>query len=109
MNLTGSSGSIYLDLFHGFSVRETAEVSRRRKILRPFAVSARRAWVAGGNLAGRAARKELAYPGLSRLISRFYAAVRVQGDPPFTREEILTVARASDQILAQAAARSTVR
>lgn len=98
-HITASKGSVYIDLFHGFAVRAPAEVSRNRKIAHPFAAAAGALWSAGLNLAGRVVRREPAYPGLRRLITRFYGAVALGEHPPFSREEIIAVARARDEII----------
>lgn len=97
--VVASKGSVHLDLFHGFAIREPADVTRIRKIAHPFGTAARTLWAAGRNLAGRAIRREPAYPGLRRLIARFYAAVGRNEPPPFTRQEIIAVAQAKDEIM----------
>ena len=102
LQITASSGSVYLDLFHGFAVREPAGVSRSRKILQPFETAGRRFGAATLNLAARALRREPAYPGLQRLIARFYAALSGAEAPPFSRKQIIAVARAKDEIVCSA-------
>ena len=90
---------VELDLFHGFATIDTAAVSRKAKIARPFRRSAIQFAAAGRNLARRFVTREFAYPGLRTLISEFYAAVRGAGPPPITAEEILAVAAARDSVV----------
>jgi predicted dehydrogenase len=103
LEITGSNGAIYLDLFHGFAAIEPGAVSRIRKILRPFTTTGGRFWSASLNLCLRGLSRESAYPGLKRLISRFYESVLTGQAPPFSRAEILAVAMAREDILAAAA------
>ncbi len=88
--------------FTGSASRSRGSVSRQGKIVRPFANSGRRLAAAGVNLGARALRQENAYPGLSELIERFYAAVAGDDEPPFSGAEIVNVARVRDRLLAQA-------
>jgi hypothetical protein len=75
-------------------------VSRRRKVAHPFLLAGGTLWSAAANLAARAARREPAYPGLRELVSRFYAAVRYDTEPPVAAAETLAVAAARDALLA---------
>ena len=100
--IIGGRGSIYADLFHGFAVFESGQVSRARKILQPFMSSARVLTTAAVNLATRAWRNETAYPGLRELIRAFYDAIRRGTDAPITKQEILAVACARDRLVADA-------
>lgn len=94
MELIGAGGTTYVDLFHGFSVTHLGRVSRWHKATQPFVVATRTMRTAAVNLAGRAWRREPAYPGLRRLLSLFYDAVRGDGPCPITPAEVLAVARA---------------
>jgi predicted dehydrogenase len=98
LRLIGGGGSVHLDLFHGFAVAEPGAASRRHKILHPFALSGATAFGAARNLAVRAMRVELAYPGLRELVRRFYAAVRDGGPAPISAEETLAVATVRDRL-----------
>jgi predicted dehydrogenase len=104
-HIIASNGSVYLDLFHGFAVMEPAGVSRSRKIAQPFETAGRRLWAAAWNLTARALRREPAYPGLPRLIGRFYDAVSLDQPSPFSQPDILAVARARDEIVSRAGMR----
>ena len=64
LRVLGSTGSATADLFHGFAVRREGVVSRRTKLTQPFVVAGRTFGSASVNLARRALRRELAYPGL---------------------------------------------
>jgi predicted dehydrogenase len=96
LQLLGTQGTINVDLFHGFCLVEHGQVSRWRKIVHPFDLSARTLVAAGGNLAKRALNRELAYPGLQCLIERFYTAVSKGLEPPIRREETIEIAAGRD-------------
>jgi predicted dehydrogenase len=98
LRLTGSKGTIRLDLFHGFGVIETGEVSRRRKITHPFSLAARTFWVAGRNLFRRTLQNTPAYPGLRRLIGLFYEAVELESGWPISPQNIIEIARLRDRL-----------
>ena len=89
----------HLDLFHGFAVRESPEVSRVRKVLRPFALGTSFTLTAGLNLIRRGVAREPAYPGLRALISRFYEAESGKSEPPLSNAEVMDVAIARDGLL----------
>lgn len=101
LEILGGGGSVELDLFHGFAVREGGEVSRSGKVARPFTASARTFGAATANLLRRAARREPAYPGLRELIRRFHAAAGGTEPVPIAPAEALRVARARDTLLRQ--------
>jgi predicted dehydrogenase len=92
LRLLGTSGTIHVDLFHDFCVIEPGKVSRWRKIVHPFDLSARTLFAAGSNLARRALNRELAYPGLRSLIKSYYAAVCQGLESPIPRQEGLEIA-----------------
>ena len=98
LQVIGAGGTVEADLFHGFSVSESPQVSRWRKASRPFGRAARGLLGAGGNLARRAIDRELAYPGLTELVRRFHAAAAGLGPPPIPRAEVLVIARQLDAI-----------
>ncbi len=110
--LMGTRGTIQADLYHGFAVFESGDVSRvahaagrvrgvsrTQKVLHPFGLSLRTLSAAALNLARRALRNEPAYPGLRPLIRAFYLAVRDGVPPPFSAQEILDIARARDRLI----------
>ena len=100
VRIVADNGSATADLYHGFAVRHGGEVSKGRKIIRPFAMSARTLGVAAANLSVRVLRGEPAYPGLRRLVRVFYAAVGSRTDPPITPDAIIDVATGRDTLLA---------
>jgi predicted dehydrogenase len=101
LRVIGARGTFEADLFHGYAVLEGGAVSRERKIARPFIRSGQTLMAAGFNLAGRAARWELAYPGLRELIGRFYSAIRGEAPIPIAASEIADVAHARDALIAR--------
>jgi predicted dehydrogenase len=101
LRLIGERGSAQVDLFHGFCVLEHGTVSRAQKIAHPFVQSGATLFSAATNLISRAARRESAYPGLRELIRRFYEALSTRGKPPVSASEVLEVAAARDNILAE--------
>jgi predicted dehydrogenase len=99
--LTGS-GTIHLDLFHGYAFRERGHASRGGKVARPFALASRRFVAAGTNLLGRVVRREPAYPGLRELVHSFYTSVLGRSPPPISPSDALGVARGVEAILSAA-------
>lgn len=95
-------GSIYLNFFHGYAVVRRGVPSRADKIAQPFVYAGKSLIVAAANLAGRAWRREGAYPGLSELIAGFYAAVQNRGETPIPAAQILTVAAVRERLIQQA-------
>jgi hypothetical protein len=93
-------GTIRANLFHGFATVERGAPSRLDKIGRPFFGSAQALGAAIGNLAGRALRSEVAYPGLRELVRRFHAACATGAASPIDVAESIDVARARDRIRA---------
>lgn len=91
-------GTIRANLFHGFATVERGAPSRLDKISRPFVGSAQALGAAIGNLAGRAVRGEVAYPGLQELVRRFHHACATGEASPVSVEESIDVARARDRI-----------
>jgi len=100
LRVLGSVASATADLFHGFAVRRDGDVSRRTKLTQPFIMAGQMFGSASANLARRAVRRELAYPGLSELVRQFYSAVRGERASPFLPANIADVACARDHILA---------
>ncbi|MEO7102760.1 MAG: Gfo/Idh/MocA family oxidoreductase [Gemmatimonadaceae bacterium] len=90
--------TVAVDLFHGYSISIRGGTGRAYKLLRPFSVSTRTALAAAKNGARRAMHREMAYPGLRELVSRFYTAAATGGAPPISAEETLDVATARDRI-----------
>jgi len=94
--VVGTTGTIHLDLFHGFSVVEAGVVSRWRKILRPFDLSVRTFAGAGMNIVQRTFTREPAYPGLRTLIRNFYAAISCASNPPIQSSDAIEIAATRD-------------
>lgn len=99
MEIQGSRGSILIDFFHGFCIQFPGRVSRFRKIIYPFADSARLFSAAALNLARRAWRREPAYPGLEQLLREFYTAIEEGTEGPVPMNVSLAVAMARDRFL----------
>lgn len=99
MTIAGARGSIDIDFFHGYRVFSVGRVSRMQKTLQPFATASAHLMLAGLNLAGRALRGETAYPGLDRLVERFYAAVCGMAGSPIAAAETVAIAAARDSML----------
>jgi predicted dehydrogenase len=102
LKIFGTEGTIHLDLFHGYAFIELGAVSKERKILRPFDLAARRFVAASINLGKRALSREPAYPGLAKLVSEFYEAVRTGQRSPISAEVMLNVARVRDVLMQDA-------
>jgi len=94
----GESGTIHLDLFHGYAVIESGEVSRWRKATHPFELALRTLSASATNLGRRIVQWQPAYPGLKRLVSDFYQAARAGTAAPISREDAIAVARVRDML-----------
>lgn len=96
----GERGSATADLFHGFAVIEPPLATRGYKIRRPVTTGIRQVIHSVGSLALRAARQEMAYPGLRPLCQQSYDAFFRGGELPFRSDELIDVAVARDIALA---------
>ena len=96
-----SAGSIHLNFFHGYATVRQGKPSRADKIGQPFRIAGSTFTIAAVNLAGRAWRRELAYPGLGELVGAFYGAVRGTRGPPVPVDDALAVARVREHLLEQ--------
>jgi hypothetical protein len=103
LQLTGTRASALADLFHGYSVIDRGAASGVGKLVRPFAFSSRQLVAATANGVQRAARLELAYPGLRELVRDFYTSLATTTAAPVSDEEIVASAA-----LAEAAATAPV-
>jgi len=101
LRVVADGGSASADLFHGFSVRESADVSRRRKIAAPFVSSGKMLHSASVNLFRRAVRREPAYPGLRALVVAFYSKIEIGGPWPILSDAIVDVAAARDHLVSR--------
>jgi hypothetical protein len=102
LQIVGTEGTIFIDLFHGFAFNESGKVSRARKIMRPFYHSANRFLAVSLNLVHRAVQCEIAYPGLNKLIASFYNSVRTHSNCPISSNDLLTVALVRDKLIQSA-------
>jgi len=98
----GTKGTFHLDLFHGYCVIEPGKTSRTRKITHPFDSAGRRLSAAGINLGRRVLRWDPAYPGLQRLISSCYTALKNGGEPPISVEDTVAIAGLRDHFVQRA-------
>lgn len=103
VSLRCGQASAVIDGFHGYAVVQSGTVSRTAKISRPFSAALQGFGAALANLATRAVRQELAYPGLRETVGRFHAAVRQRDSSllPVSGELAIALAAARDRILAQ--------
>jgi predicted dehydrogenase len=99
VNILCSGGSIHLNFFHGYAIVRYGKPSRMDKVAQPFLFAGKTFAVAAINLAGRALRREMAYPGLSSLIGRFYAAVRGAGGNPILAQDTLAAAIVREHVI----------
>jgi predicted dehydrogenase len=90
LRLLGTTGTIHVDLFHGFCTIEPGVVSKLRKVIHPFDLAVRTFVAACSNLMLRAWKGETAYPGLERLIRDFYLAIaNDQATAPLRSEGVI--------------------
>jgi predicted dehydrogenase len=103
MKISGTEGTIHLNLFHGYALVESGAATRLRKATRPFEYSIKNLSAAAVNLSRRAVRQEPAYPGLQQLVNSFYRAVRGVGPTPISAQDALAVAQTRDLLIAMSA------
>jgi len=108
LHLLGSTGTIHVDLFHGFCVIEPETVSRWRKIVHPFDLSLRTIIAAGLNIGRRAWAWEPAYPGLRTLIRSFYTAVAASSKSPIESSDAIEIAVVRDLLTEKSRAVSSM-
>ena len=99
--LYGTNGTIHINLFHGYSVIESGKTSKTKKILHPFDSALRNFSAATLNLGRRSLHGEPAYPGLRRLIDKFYQSIKSNSPPPVTPAEAIAVARIRDILISK--------
>ena len=99
--LYGDKGAWEADLFHGYARFRDGIASRRSKALRPFGDALSVLRHASVNMAGRALRREPAYPGLRALTAAFYAAIAGRGAAPIGVDQAIAVAVLRDFFLSQ--------
>lgn len=93
----GSRGRADVDFYHGYSTISRGDDSRLDKALRPFEEAGGQILQAGGNLLGRTARREPAYPGLQALMADFYRSLNEPVNQS-AAAELLAIARLADAI-----------
>ena len=96
--VVGTARSARVDLTHGLCVWEAGGVSSAARAAAPFRRSAAGLSMAALNLAGRALRREAAFPGLQALIGAAHRVVREGGPPPVPPEEIVEAAELMERI-----------
>ena len=97
--VVGTERTARIDLFHGHCVWETGGLTRAAKAAAPFRRGAASLSMAAFNLAGRALRREPAFPGLRALIASAYRVVRHGGAPPVPPEEIVEAAELMERVM----------
>ena len=101
LDLYGTSGAFTADLFHDYGFFRDGSASRRSKLTRPLRDGAGHFGHACLNLAGRALRRETAYPGLAALTARVYASLDGGAPEPILPGQILEIAALRDDFLAR--------
>jgi predicted dehydrogenase len=101
LDLYGTKGAFAADLFHDYLLFRDGAVSRRSKMTRPLRDGAGHFTQAALNLAGRAVRREAAYPGLATLCARLYESLDGNTPGPIPAAQIIEVAALRDAFLAQ--------
>ena len=102
LQIIGTNGTIYLDLFHDFAVLDGGKVSKGRKILHPFDSAVKKISAATVNLARRTVQFESAYPGLRRLVNNFYQTIREGAEPPISPAQAINIAGIRDFLIDRA-------
>lgn len=99
VEIAGTRGTWWIDLYHGYSVFFPGGVSRLAKATAPFTRSARIMGSAAANLIHRGLAGETAFPGLRALIDGFYRALQPGGVLPIPRAQGEWIAAQRDSIL----------
>lgn len=94
-----TGGTVQVNFFHGYAIVRRGAPSRTEKIGQPFRIAAGTFATAAANLAGRALRGEVAYPGLAGLVRAFHAAARGEADAPIAPAQAIAVAELRDHLL----------
>lgn len=95
-----TTGTLHVDLFHDYMIKEYGTVSRTRKIMQPLVFASKTFFFCALNLIRRALIRQPAYPGLQELISRFYGSVIYQTKIPICTKDTIDIAIARDEISA---------
>lgn len=101
VSLHGDKGAWEVDLFHGYARFRDGTANRRSKTLRPFSDAFGTLGHASLNMAGRAFRREPAYPGLRNLLAEFYASIAAHSPSPIGDGQAIAVAAIRDRFLSQ--------
>jgi len=99
MELACTAGAVQVNFFHGYAIVRRGTPSRAEKIGQPFRLAAGTLATAAANLAGRALRGEVAYPGLAALVRAFHAAARGEAPAPVAPGHALAVAELRDHLV----------
>jgi predicted dehydrogenase len=97
--LMGTTGTAYLNLFHGYAFVETGAACRRNKVLQPFRHGLLLLQAAGRNMVRRVFKREWAYPGLYELIVRFYRSIQEGRGPLIDEREIVGCAAFRERVI----------
>jgi predicted dehydrogenase len=99
--LSGTTGTMRLDFFHGYSTLNRGQASRGDKVLRPYANAFASIGAASANAVRRILTWESAYPGLRALFRKFYAGIDGgRASAPFSDAEVIGIYIARDRIVA---------
>lgn len=99
LTVIGERATATADLFHGFSVIESGNVSRLRKMSRPFVASGLTLGSAAANGLRRGLSGESDFPGLRELVRQFYEAVSGDFPGPVAPQATIDIAIARDNII----------
>lgn len=97
--VVGTERTARIDLVDGTCAWETGGLTGPAKAAAPFRRGAARLSMAAFDLAGRALRREPAFPGLRALIASAYRVVRHGGAPPVPPEEIVEAAELMERVM----------
>lgn len=98
-SLQATEGTVHVNLFHDYLVKEYGGVSKAKKITQPVFLSLKTFVVSVVNLFKRSLIRQPAYPGLQTLIKKFYFSVVEQGDIPINSSDSLDVSKARDELI----------
>tara|TARA_R110002095_G_scaffold173377_1_gene150782 strand:- start:804 stop:1829 length:1026 start_codon:yes stop_codon:yes gene_type:complete len=98
-SLQTTTGTLHVNLFHDYLIKEAGNTSKFHKITQPLALGFNVFFTSAINLIRRVVTRQPAYPGLQTLIQHFYLAVQGREVTPVAIQDAIDIAIARDDII----------
>ncbi|AGS39780.1 Gfo/Idh/MocA family protein [Cycloclasticus zancles] len=98
-SIQSTVGTLHVNLFHDYLVKEFGGVSKIKKITQPIFLSFKMFSTSVINLIKRIFIRQPAYPGLQTLIEEFYFAVMGRKVIPINSTDSIDVSKARDELI----------